>query len=52
MEQRSPTRIPEDATLVTDEQRERQRLLDHRNDDPEAPGGELDRTGMADETGR
>jgi len=38
--------------LVTGEQRERQYLLDHRNDDPNAPGGELDRNGMADEAGR
>lgn len=47
---RAPT--PEDATMATDEQRERQDQLDHRNDDPEGPGGDLNRNQMADETGR
>lgn len=42
--------IPEDATKATDEQREMQDRLDHRNDDPEAPGGHQDRHDVADET--
>ncbi len=52
MEQRDPAPTPVDATLVTEEQRERQRRLDHRNDDPDAPGGESDRNAMADEASR
>jgi hypothetical protein len=42
--------IPEDATEATDEQREIQEQLDHRNDDPEAPGRHQDRHDVADET--
>lgn len=41
---------PKDATKATDEQREMQQQLDHRNDDPEAPGGHQDRHDVADET--
>jgi hypothetical protein len=41
---------PKDATKATDEQREVQDELDHRNDDPEAPGGHQDRHQIADET--
>jgi hypothetical protein len=41
---------PKDATKATDEQREMQDELDHRNDDPDAPGGHQDRHQIADET--
>lgn len=51
MEQRnSPSATPKDATKVTDEQREMQDQLDHRNDDPEAPGRHQNRHQVADET--
>lgn len=51
MEQRSgPSPTPKDATKPTDEQRGIQEQLDHRNDDPEAPGGHQDRHQVADET--
>ncbi len=52
MERDGPEPTPEDATLVTDDQRELQRQLDHRNDDPDAPGGQLTGDQMADEAGR
>jgi hypothetical protein len=48
MENQSP--IPEDARKATDEQREQQEELNHRNDDPEAPGAHQDRHQVADET--
>jgi hypothetical protein len=41
---------PQDAREVTDDQRELQDELDHRNDDPDAPGRHLDRHQVADET--
>jgi hypothetical protein len=41
---------PKDATKATDEQRELQEQLDHRNDDPDAPGRHQDRSKVADET--
>jgi hypothetical protein len=41
---------PKDAREVTDDQRELQDELDHRNDDPVAPGGHQDRHQVADET--
>ena len=41
---------PQDATKVTEEQRQLQEQLDHRNDDPEAPGQHQDRSHVADET--
>ncbi|HEX2213601.1 MAG TPA: hypothetical protein VHH12_09160 [Mycobacterium sp.] len=51
MEQRTgPSATPKDATKATDEQREMQDQLDHRNDDPEAPGRHQDRHQVADET--
>lgn len=45
-----PPPTPKDATKVTEEQRALQDDLDHRNDDPEAPGGHQDRHDVADET--
>ena len=42
--------IPTDATEVTDEQREWQDELDHRGEDPDAPGLQQDRHQIADET--
>ena len=47
-----PSVKPKDATEATEEQRRQQDLLDHRNDDPEAPGGHQDRHDVADEDGR
>jgi hypothetical protein len=41
---------PKDATKVNEEQRELQEQLDHRNDDPDAPGRHQDRNKVADET--
>jgi hypothetical protein len=41
---------PKDATQTTDEQREMQDQLDHRDDDPEAPARHQDRHQVADET--
>jgi hypothetical protein len=45
-----PPAKPEDATKATEEQRELQGELDHKNDDPEAPGGHQTRDQVADET--
>lgn len=39
-----------DATKATEEQRALQDDLDHRDDDPYAPGGHQDRHDVADET--
>ena len=52
MQDYHPAPTPEDATIVTEEQRERQRQLDHRDDDPDAPGGQLSGDSMADEASR
>ncbi len=41
---------PKDARQVTDDQRELQDELNHRDDDPEAPGGHQSRHQVADET--
>jgi hypothetical protein len=41
--------LPADARQATDEQREQQELLDHRNDDPDAPAGHQDRHQIPDE---
>jgi hypothetical protein len=41
---------PKDAREVTEEQRELQDELDHRNDDPDAPGAHQSRKQVADET--
>jgi hypothetical protein len=51
MEQQNiPPSTPKDATKATEEQRELQEELDHRDDDPEAPGRHQDRHQIADET--
>jgi hypothetical protein len=51
MEQQDiPQPTPRDARKATEEQREQQDELDHRNDDPDAPGGHQDRHQLADET--
>jgi hypothetical protein len=50
MDQENPPPTPKDATGATDDQRVQQHQLDHRNDDPEAPGGHQDRHQIADET--
>lgn len=41
---------PVDAREPTEAQRIRQQQLDHQHDDPDAPGAELDRHHVADET--
>ena len=48
--QNDPPANPNDATKVTEEQRELQDDLDHQNDDPDAPGGHQTREQVADET--
>lgn len=50
MEQSDPSPIPEDATEVTDDQRQMQEELDHPADDPDAPAKHQDRHQIADET--
>ena len=42
--------VPVDATKATEDQRVEQQQLDHQNDDPDAPGRDLDRHHVADET--
>jgi hypothetical protein len=49
-EKNDPAATPLDATKATDEQRDLQEKLDHRNDDPDAPGAHRDRHQVADET--
>ena len=41
---------PKDAREATDDQRELQDELEHRNDDPDAPGRHQTRKQVADET--
>lgn len=50
MQTNGPPSTPKDATKATDEQRDIQEKLDHRNDDPEAPGGHQTKDQVADET--
>jgi hypothetical protein len=51
MEQQNiPPSTPKNATKPTAEQRELQEQLDHRDNDPEAPGRHQDRHQIADET--
>lgn len=45
-----PPATPKDARKATAEQRELQEELDHRNEDPDAPGGHETRHQIADET--
>lgn len=49
-QQNNPPATPKDANKVTEEQRELQDKLDHRKDDPDAPGRHQDRHQIADET--
>jgi hypothetical protein len=42
--------VPADATEATEDQRVEQHQLDHQNDDPDAPGRDLGRHQVADET--
>jgi hypothetical protein len=49
-ERKDPPEHPKDAREVTEEQRELQEQLDHRNDDPDAPGAHQSRKQVADET--
>ena len=44
-----PAGKPKDASKATDEQRDLQDKLDHRNDDPNAPGGHQTKDDVADE---
>jgi hypothetical protein len=48
-QQNDPPATPTDATKATEEQRELQEQLDHRDDDPEGPGLHQDRHQVADE---
>jgi hypothetical protein len=51
MDQRNdPPENPEDAREATEDQRNLQDELEHRNDDPNAPGGHQTRAQVADET--
>jgi hypothetical protein len=50
MEQRNIPAMPKDATEATEEQRELQQKLNHRNDDPDAPGRHQNRNQIAEET--
>lgn len=49
-QQNNPPATPKDATETTEEQRELQEQLNHKDDDPDAPGQHQDRHGVADET--
>jgi hypothetical protein len=49
-QQQIPAPTPKDATQATEQQRELQDELDHRNDDPAAPGRHETRHQIADET--
>lgn len=49
-QQNNPPATPKDATKATEEQRELQEQLNHKDDDPDAPGQHQDRHGIADET--
>ncbi len=51
VEQRNvPPGTPEDATKATEEQRDLQEKLDHRNEDPDAPARFQTRHQIPDET--
>lgn len=41
---------PKDAREATDDQKDVQNKLDHKNEDPQAPGGQQTRDQVADET--
>lgn len=47
-----PAAKPKDATKVTEEQREQQDLLEHRGDDPQAPGRHQTHHEVPDESNR
>jgi hypothetical protein len=49
-EENNPRATPKDATKATEDQRELQNELDHRHDDPDAPGRHQSRDQVADET--
>jgi hypothetical protein len=44
--------VPKDARKTTEEQRETEELLEHQDDDPDAPGLHQSRHQTADETTR
>ena len=44
-----PSATPEDATKASDEQRELQEKLDHKDDDPDAPARSQTRHQIPDE---
>jgi hypothetical protein len=48
----TPPTPPEDARKATEEQRDLQEKLDHRDDDPEAPGLHQSRDDLPDESTR
>lgn len=47
-----PRSVPTDAREPTDEQRETEERLEHRNDDPDAPGLQQTHDQIADESTR
>ncbi|MBW0018489.1 MAG: hypothetical protein JO236_13215 [Mycobacterium sp.] len=47
-----PMPVPEDARKATEEQREQEDQLEHRNDDPDAPGSHQSHHEIADESTR
>ena len=48
----NPPKEPKDARETTEEQRETEELLEHPDDDPDAPGLQQTRHQVADETTR
>ena len=49
-ENKAPQPTPKDATEATEEQREEQELLEHQNDDPDAPARSQSRHDIPDES--
>ena len=48
----NPPKNPKDATQTTEEQRDQEERLEHRDADPDAPGLHQSRHDVADETTR
>jgi hypothetical protein len=47
-----PVPVPEDASKATEEQRQLQEQLEHRDDDPDGPGLHQSRDDLPDESTR
>jgi hypothetical protein len=52
MDSSNPRSVPTDARKPTEEQRETEDRLEHRNDDPDAPGSQQTHDDVADESTR